>query len=96
MLELREETRVSNAVQEASERWARAHEAWEFVTWLIARDPSCGSRLTESGDLRVLFWGGGRSIGMPDIRVTYRVSDNLVELEDAKFSEAKYAFAGRA
>ena len=81
----------------AYRRWARANEAWEAVTWAIARDPyGAGPPLTESGKTRQLVFEGARSIGMPSIRIVYVVEPTCVIIHEASFEEASHMYAGHA
>jgi hypothetical protein len=93
---VREETRVSEGLARACEKWPRAEQAWEAITWALARDPEVGRPLSESGDLRNVVWRGARSIGMPDIGVTYRISAENIEILDAEFADAEAGQAGSA
>lgn len=42
MRSIREEPDVQRAVDEACDRWERAQEAWDALTWVLARDPTIG------------------------------------------------------
>lgn len=95
MLELREEPQVAEALAEACNKWPRTEDAWEAITWVLSKDPKlCGTPLNETGNLRVMIYAGAKSIGMPDIRLIYRISNPTIELLDAEFTEPKYAAAG--
>lgn len=97
MLDVREEPAVEKAVDAAYRRWARADEAWEAVTWTIARDPfGAGPPLTESGKTRGFVFEGAQSIGMPSIRVVYVVEPDCVIIHEAIFEESPHIHAGRA
>ena len=96
MLGFSEEESVCDAVGEACLKWPRADESWQAVTWAISHDPQVGAPLNEGGDLRLATWSGARSIGMPDIEVTYRVTRDRIEILEAIFTEPKYAFSGKA
>jgi hypothetical protein len=94
---VREEPAVGKAVDAAHLRWARAHEAWEAVTWTIARDPyGAGPPLTESGNTRQLVFEGARSFGMPSIRIVYVIEPTCVIIHEAIFEESPHMHAGRA
>jgi hypothetical protein len=90
-----EDSRVSHALDEAIERWARAQDAWDAVVWTLARHPEDGIALTESGQTRSLTLEGARSIDMPTITVVYEILASVV-IRDARFEDAKSSFAGRA
>lgn len=95
MLEVREEEKVRLAVDEAMEKWARAHDAWEAVTWALARDQFAGAAIDESGRVRSFVFDGARSIEMPSIDVIYSVEGGCVAIEDVRFYDAPYTQAGR-
>ena len=85
-------------MDDAHRRWPRADEAWEAVTWVLARDPhSAGSPIiNEKGDVRTFVFEGARSIGMPTVRVVYKIQPDKVVIHDAVFEEAAHQYAGRA
>lgn len=89
-----EEPRVSEALHDACIKWSRTDEAWEAVTWALMRDPTNGQPLVEGGDLRLTIWAGAKSIGMPDIRIIYRITETAIEILDAEFAESAYGAAG--
>ena len=97
MRDIREEDEVRRAVDAAYMRWARAHEAWEAVTWALARDPfSAGPPLSESGMVRAFVFEGARSIKMPTVKVVYLIRPSVVIISAALFEEAVHMYAGRA
>jgi hypothetical protein len=91
-----EQSGVSHALDGARERWKRAQDAWDTVLWIIARDPDTGKPLTESGATRSFTLDGARSIDLPTVTVLYEIRLFDVLVHDAKFSDAKFAMAGRA
>jgi hypothetical protein len=92
---IREDT--NGAYDHAITRWARADDAWQGITWTIARDPIGESiPLNESGTLRVLTSEGARSIDLPTLTVIYEYDDHYVTIKDARFTDAKASFASRA
>ena len=90
-----EQPRVSRAIDDAKDRWPRAHDAWETISWTLARDPQVGKPLTESGLTRSFTIDGARSIGMPTVTVLYAIARFEIMVHDAKFEEARFAQAGR-
>lgn len=96
MLTIVEEPRVSVVIDAAKQRWSRAKDAWETITWTLAHDPEVGKPLTESGLTRSFTIDGARSIGLPTVTVLYAVSRFELTIHDAKFEDAKFAQAGRA
>jgi|EndMetStandDraft_9_1072997.scaffolds.fasta_scaffold413844_2 hypothetical protein len=92
---VREESDVMADVEEACERWSRAREAWDVVHWVLSRDPTCGSPLTEGGQARAFVYQGSWAHDMPTILVIYVADDEYVTIHKVRFSEAKNS-AGRA
>jgi hypothetical protein len=96
VLTIVEEPRVSVAIDDAKQRWSRARDAWETITWTLAHDPQVGKPVTESGLTRSFTIDGARSIDMPTVTVLYAISRFELTIHDALFEDAKYAQAGRA
>lgn len=96
MLDIIEEERTRTAVDVAIERWARAQDAWEAVTWVVARDPIAGVAETESGRTRSFSFEGARSIELPTVTIIYEVTARAIVIHDALFAEANHGQAGRA
>ena len=97
MLDVREERAAEHAIDAAYQRWPRADEAWEAVTWTLSHDPyGAGPPLTESGKTRQIVFDGARSIGMPSVRAVYVVEPDRVIVHEAEFSESPHIYAGRA
>ena len=96
MFSVIEDSQVSRALDDAKENWTRSNDAWEAITWILARDPNCGIPITESGKTRAFTLDGARSIDMPTVTVLYEITPLGVVMRDAKFETAKFAQAGRA
>jgi hypothetical protein len=95
--DVREDSSVEKAVDAAYLRWARADEAWEAVTWAIARDPfGAGPSLDESGNVRLMVFDGARSIDMPSVRIVYVIDHTAVTVRQAEFSDSIHMYAGNA
>lgn len=95
--DVREERTVEKDVNAAYLRWPRTEEAWEAVTWALARDPfSAGPAISESGLVRSLVFEGARSIGMPTVRVVYVIEPAVVVVKAVMFDDSEYMYAGRA
>lgn len=95
--DVREDRAVEQSVNDAYRKWARADEAWEAVTWALARDPySAGPAITESGNVRVFVFEGARSFHMPTVRVVYLIEPHAVTIKSAFFEESIHMYAGRA
>lgn len=95
MLDVREEPEAQRAVDEAMTRWARAADAWDSITWVLARDPEIGTPLSESGKARALTVQGGRSIDMPTVTVVYTLEGHTVAVHSARFTDASATYVGR-
>jgi hypothetical protein len=96
MYALVEQPSVAAAVDEARERWPRAADAWDAVTWVLARDPGVGRALTDSGKSRSFTLEGARSIGLPTVTLVYEIGSGIITVHDVRFTEAKYGQAGHA
>lgn len=51
---VRHEAEADAALRIALERWERADEVWDAALWNIAREPTVGVPVTESGRVRSL------------------------------------------
>jgi hypothetical protein len=91
-----ESSRASRAVDDAKLRWPRADDAWEAVTWVLARDPEIGMPLRESGTSRAFTLDGAKSIGLPTVTVVYEFDPSTVVIHDALFEDAAYDRSGLA
>ena len=96
MRTIREEPAAQRAVDAASERWIAADEAWDVVTWVIARDPTVGQPLREGGKARSFTVQGVRSADLPTVTVLYEIELNEIVIHNALFEEADAFQAGRA
>src|SRR5690349_16400151 len=85
VLTIREENAAQKALDAALERWDRARDAWEAITWVLARDPEVGEPVTESGTVRAYTIEGARSIGLPTITLLYEISIFQLIVHDARF-----------
>jgi hypothetical protein len=87
---------VDGALELVLEDWPLAGEVWEAITWLISRDPFIGTALTESGNIRAYALDGAVSRGWPTLVVMYIIEPQEVTVTDARYSQPKFAQAGRA
>jgi hypothetical protein len=94
--DIRQERRVSDAVDDAIQRWPAAERAWEAVEFTLAHDPDRGTALNESGTLRAFVFHGAQSASMPDISVTYQVHGEIITIHDAQFQKSRFPFHGNA
>lgn len=96
MLDVREEPDAQRAVDAAMTQWSRANDAWESITWVLARDPEYGEPVTESGQVKSLTLQGGRSIDLPTVTVIYTIEQRAVVIHSARFANARAAYVGHA
>jgi len=96
MLGVREQGRVSRAIDDAEIRWSGADLVWQAIQWTLARDPHAGVALNSSGSLRGFIFEGARSRDMPTAEVVYRIEADNILVEDIVFKDSQYAQAGRA
>lgn len=95
--DVRLETRVSVAVDEAILRWQGAERSWEAVEYVLTHDPTIGKALSESGKLRSFVYHGAKSVCMPDIAVIYEIPDDrVIIVHDAEFKDSRFPFQGTA
>jgi hypothetical protein len=80
-----EEPRVSVAIDDAKQRWRRAQDAWETITWTLVHDPEVGKPMTESGLTRSFTIDGARSIDLPTVTVLYTISRFELTIHDVRF-----------
>jgi len=91
-----EQPAVQRSLDAAVEKWGRAHDAWESLTWTVAHDPEAGTPLNETGSIRAYEFVGARSIDMPTVTVIYEITALGVLFHDARFVHAEAPYAGRA
>ncbi len=96
MLTVREDNAARTALDAAMEKSTRTLDAWDAITWVIARDPKAGDPVTESGLVRAYTLDGARSIDLPTVTLLYGISAFYIIVHDAKFEDAKYGQAGRS
>lgn len=87
---------VSEALDDAVERWPRAEDAWMTFEWAVVRDPEVGEPLTESGKTRTITLEGARSIGLPTLTVVYVIESDSITVKRARFEEPRHPRAGSA
>ena len=88
MRDVRYDSEAAKAIDEASEVWDRADIAVGMIEWAIARDPTVGQPLTESGVSRVLTICGAISIGMPTVTYAYEIEQHYITVRTASFEVA--------
>ncbi len=95
MRDIVESTEVMQDVDEAKEKWARADDAWDAITWVLSKDPTKGEPLSEGGHVRAFAYEGSWAHEMPTINVVYEITKTRIIIHRVRFTEAT-ASAGRA
>lgn len=95
MRTVREDRAVEDALEAASDRWERTNDAWDTLLWVLARDPTVGVPISETGTARTLVYPGSWAHQMPTIKVLYEIDVGYVTIRAAEFSDAQTS-AGRA
>jgi hypothetical protein len=93
---IREENAASTALDDVLDRWSRTTDAWEAITWIIARDLEIGTAVNESGSVRTYLLDGVRSIDLLTVTLLYEIADIEIIILDARFSEPRHQDFGRA
>lgn len=95
--DVRYESRVSKAVDEAILKWPGAERAWLAVEHVLSHDPlSNGAAITESGTKKAFVFHGAQSVGIPDVTVIFSATSELVIVYDAEFKKSRFPFQGNA
>jgi hypothetical protein len=88
MREVVESIEVMAAVDDAENSWGRFDDAWSAVKWVLSRDPTVGSPLTEGGRVRAFVYDGSWALDMPTIDVVYEITDSQIIIQRARFRDA--------
>lgn len=91
-----EQPAAAAAIDDAHERWSGSGDAWEAITWIIAREPEIGTPLTEPGNIRSFTFDGVSGLGLPTVTVIYEIGEDAIIVHDALFREPVAAESGRA
>ena len=78
---------VDAELEDARLRWSRVDDAWNMIEWVLARDPTKGDPLTESGSARSFVFVGSNAHDMPNIQVVYVDEDPHITIKSVKFSD---------
>lgn len=90
-----ESAEVMRDVDDAKEKWARADDAWDTVTWVLSKEPTVGQPLVEGGHFRAFAFEGSRAHEMPTINVVYEITETEIVIHKVRFLDATMS-AGRA
>lgn len=64
--------------------------------WVLARDPTVGVPLSETGSLRAFTMEGRYIYQIPTIVVVYDYDDTRITIQTARFTKARVGEAGTA
>jgi hypothetical protein len=81
--EVRYETEAQQAIDDACEIWLRADDQVRLLEWAIVRDPTVGTPLTESGNVRAISAQGAASISSPTVTLVYEIEPSLICIKSA-------------
>lgn len=81
---------VVDDLEEARRIWDRLDDAWAMIEWVLARDPTKGDPLTESGTARSFFFAGSNAHSMPDIQIVYVDESPYVTIKSVRFSNPSF------
>jgi hypothetical protein len=87
--DIRYEPEAQQTCDDACEWYTRAHDQIELIEWIIARDPTEGMSITESGKTRALTVPGALSISAPTVTYVYEMEDQYITVKSARFVDAK-------
>ena len=94
--DVRYDSEAAQAIQDAEEWWPRIDDAITLIEFAIARDPTEGKAMSESGSLRLLTVWGADSIGIPTVTYLYEFDDRYITVKEATFTYAKNEAAAKA
>jgi hypothetical protein len=95
MRTVRTEPEVDDALDEARNHWGRLDDAWMMIEWVLARDPTKGTPLSESGKARSFVFEGSIAHEMPNIQIIYVDEAPYVTIKSVRFIAPTFT-AGRA
>jgi plasmid stabilization system protein ParE len=90
-----ESIEVMAEVDDAEDQWARFHDAWSTVHWVLSKDPTVGVPIREGGHLRSMVFDGSLAHEMPTIYVVYEITETQIVIQRVSFRDATSS-AGRA
>lgn len=91
MRSVRTEFSVDEALEQARSEWERLDDAWAMIEWVLARDPTKGIPLSESGKARAFVFEGSNVHAMPNIEVVYVEEPFYVTIKSVRFSRPTYS-----
>jgi hypothetical protein len=94
---IRHEPAAAEAYDLACEKWERASEVWSAMEWNLIHDPTVGTALSESGNVRAYVFQGAQSVGWPTLMVLYTIEgEELIVIHEATFETSGHYQAGHA
>lgn len=88
MLTVREEHHVESDVDSAVAKWTFAEDVFEAAKWRIARDPDCGTPVSQTNahpPRRVVYMRPIKQAGSPGLLVRYYQLETIVVIEWVHF-----------
>ena len=95
MRTIRLDSAVENELYDARHKWERLDDAWGMIEWVLARDPTKGEPISESGLARSFVFAGSIAHDMPDIQLIYVFEEPYVTIRSVQFRHPTDS-AGRA
>jgi hypothetical protein len=92
---IRLDSAVEGDLDDARRKWERVDDAWNTIEWALARDPTIGTPLSESGLARSLVVDGSWAHDMPTIQIVYIFEEPYVTIKSVRFSDPAHS-AGNA
>jgi hypothetical protein len=91
MRTVRVDSAVDGELEDARREWRRVDDAWEMIEWVLMRDPTKGTPLTESGTARSFVFDGSIAHEMPTIQIVYVVDENYITIKAVIFSSPTFS-----
>lgn len=82
-------------LEDAKHEWPRLEDAWIMIEWVLARDPTKGLPLSESGLARSFVFDGSWAHDMPTIQILYVFEEPYVTIKSVRISHPTHS-AGQA
>lgn len=87
MLSVRQEFEVDDALAAATHKYSRTQDAWDMIIWVLARDPTVGTPLSEGGTSRSFVFEGSWAHDMPTIQIVHVYEHPYVTIKSAAFRD---------
>lgn len=84
-----EEAEVSSTIDEGREKYPRLDEAWQGLTWLLARSADEMGRLSRDGKFRLYVQPGDAAFNVPEIWIIFKADAAEITVLAVHLSEAE-------